>query len=145
MSSAGGCSAGYKFRQDCFSYWWFRTPFRRSDNINNMADERSRTNLNSKCILFFYFTMCMATLITYPDSKVYGSTWGTPGADRTQMGPMLAPWTLLYRLISTSLKFMRYLVQGLVVICLRTRLDGNMMDILRLHIIVCFVIVSIIL
>ena len=24
-----------------------------------------------------------------------GSTWGPSGADRTQMGPMLAPWTLL--------------------------------------------------
>ena len=24
-----------------------------------------------------------------------GPTWGPPGADRTQMGPMLAPWTML--------------------------------------------------
>ena len=24
-----------------------------------------------------------------------GPTWGLPGADRTQVGPMLAPWTLL--------------------------------------------------
>ena len=24
-----------------------------------------------------------------------GPTWGPPGADRTQVGPMLAPWTLL--------------------------------------------------
>ena len=33
----------------------------------------------------------------YPcrDSKVHGPTWGPSGADRTQVGPMLAPWTLL--------------------------------------------------
>ena len=30
-----------------------------------------------------------------PDSKVHGPTWGPPGADRTLVGPMLAPWTLL--------------------------------------------------
>ena len=31
----------------------------------------------------------------YPDSKVHGATQGPPGSCRTQMGPMLAPWTLL--------------------------------------------------
>ena len=31
----------------------------------------------------------------YPDSKVHGPTWGPPGSCRPQMGPMLAPWTLL--------------------------------------------------
>ena len=30
-----------------------------------------------------------------PDRKVHGPTWGPSGADRTQVGPMLAPWTLL--------------------------------------------------
>ena len=30
-----------------------------------------------------------------PDSKVYGPTWGPHGADRTQLGHMWAPWTLL--------------------------------------------------
>ena len=30
-----------------------------------------------------------------PDSKVHGPTWGPSGADRTQVSPMLAPWTLL--------------------------------------------------
>ena len=28
-----------------------------------------------------------------------GPTWGLSGADRTQMDPMLAPWTLLSRVI----------------------------------------------
>ena len=30
-----------------------------------------------------------------PDSKVHGVNMGPSGADRTQVGPMLAPWTLL--------------------------------------------------
>ena len=30
-----------------------------------------------------------------PDSKVNGAHMGPSGADRTQVGPMLAPWTLL--------------------------------------------------
>ena len=29
------------------------------------------------------------------DNKVHGATWGPPGSCRPQMGPMLAPWTLL--------------------------------------------------
>ena len=28
-------------------------------------------------------------------ARFMGLTWGPPGADRTQVGPMLAPWTLL--------------------------------------------------
>ena len=28
-------------------------------------------------------------------AKFMGPTWGPPGADRTNVGPMLAPWTLL--------------------------------------------------
>ena len=33
--------------------------------------------------------------IPCPDSKVHEANWGPSGADRTQVGPMLAPWTLL--------------------------------------------------
>ena len=33
----------------------------------------------------------MVTLI----ARFMGQTWGPSGADRTQVGPMLAPWTLL--------------------------------------------------
>ena len=28
-------------------------------------------------------------------ARFMGPTWGPPGADRTQVGPMLAPWTML--------------------------------------------------
>ena len=34
-------------------------------------------------------------MATYPDSIFMGPTWGPPGSCRPQMGPMLAPWTLL--------------------------------------------------
>ena len=33
--------------------------------------------------------------ITAPIARFMGPTWGSSGATRTQMGPMLAPWTLL--------------------------------------------------
>ena len=33
----------------------------------------------------------------YPDIKVHGPTWGPSGADRTQVGPMLAPRSLQWR------------------------------------------------
>ena len=32
-------------------------------------------------------------------ARFVGSTWGPSGADRTQVGPMLAPWTLLSGMI----------------------------------------------
>ena len=39
-----------------------------------------------------YKTMvCVLSLI----ARFMGPTWGPSGADRTQVGPMLAPWTLL--------------------------------------------------
>ena len=36
---------------------------------------------------------CIEALI----ARFVGPTWGPSGADRTQVGPMLAPWTLLSR------------------------------------------------
>ena len=35
-----------------------------------------------------------------PESKVHGPTWGPPGSCRPQMGPMLAPITLLSRVLT---------------------------------------------
>ena len=39
----------------------------------------------------FYSLQTLLTLI----ARFMGPTWGPPGADRTQVVPMLAPWTLL--------------------------------------------------
>ena len=46
-------------------------------------------------LVFFYRTGCINHIGIIPASKVLGPTWGPSGADRTQVGPMLAPWTLL--------------------------------------------------
>ena len=35
------------------------------------------------------------SVMTNQITRFMGSTWGPSGADRTQVGPMLAPWTLL--------------------------------------------------
>ena len=42
-------------------------------------------------VTFYLCQCCTATLIT----RFIGPTWGPSGADRTQVGPILAPWTLL--------------------------------------------------
>ena len=36
--------------------------------------------------------VCLKTTLI---AQIMGPTWGPPGAGRTQVGPMLAPWTLL--------------------------------------------------
>ena len=36
---------------------------------------------------------------TSPIARFIGPTWGPSGADRTRVGPMLAPWTLLSGLV----------------------------------------------
>ena len=46
---------------------------------------QQRANLAHNC-------WCILTLI----ARFMGPTWGPSGADRTQVGPTLAPWTLLY-------------------------------------------------
>ena len=40
---------------------------------------------------YIRFVDCLITLI----ARLMGPTWGPSGAGRTQVGPMLAPWTLL--------------------------------------------------
>ena len=41
--------------------------------------------------------------LPYQIAKFMGPTWGPPGSCRPQMGPMLAPWTLLSGMASTVL------------------------------------------
>ena len=40
---------------------------------------------------------------TYQITKFMRPTWGPPGSCRSQMGPMLAPWTLLSGLVSQGM------------------------------------------
>ena len=48
---------------------------------------------NMKRTIFLLTHGCR--IVHKPDSKVHGTNMGPSGADRTQVGPMLAPWTLL--------------------------------------------------
>ena len=41
---------------------------------------------------FFIYT---TDSVDFPDSKVHGANMGPPGSCRPQVGPLLAPWTLL--------------------------------------------------
>ena len=40
---------------------------------------------------------CSAHSVTTMIARFMGPTWGPPGTNRTQVGPMLAPWSLLSR------------------------------------------------
>ena len=70
--------------------------------------------ISSVCSLIFLYDLCllcfdevwhMSTLI----ARFMGRTWGPPGADRTQVGPMLAPWTLLSGLVYTYPLWLLYM------------------------------------
>ena len=44
---------------------------------------------------YTYFTVEIKAMIYTQIARFMGQTWGPPGSCRPQMGPMLAPWTLL--------------------------------------------------
>ena len=51
----------------------------------------------------FYFSFRYIALT--PIARFMGPTWGPSGADRTQVGPMLAPWTLLSGELQCTLRY----------------------------------------
>ena len=50
-------------------------------------------NTSRACPYYRWFTLCAS--LTALIARFMGPTWGPSGADRTQVGPMLASWTLL--------------------------------------------------
>ena len=62
---------------------------------------RCEYNLQIHANKFCYIIMetDMILYIIPQRAKFMGSTWGPPGSCRPQMGPMLAPWTLLSRTV----------------------------------------------
>ena len=46
-----------------------------------------------------------SAVYSYPDSKVHGANMGPSGADRTQVGPMLASWTLISGYLELDFRF----------------------------------------
>ena len=60
--------------------------------MHNQIPIKALSELSHKCVGFCWSLYSQIT-------KFMGLTWGPPGSCRPQMGPMLAPWTLLSGLI----------------------------------------------
>ena len=54
-------------------------------------------------------------------ARSMGQTWGPSGAGRTQVGPMLAPWTLLSGYVSTSCSIYGIYFQAITENLIKTR------------------------
>ena len=68
-------------------------PHRRAPADLPMSGGWEKENRHVAIKTNFVFTKpSIATLI----ARFMGPIWGPPGADRTQVDPMLAPWTLLF-------------------------------------------------
>ena len=69
----------------------------RSSNIGLVLPRNSADNKSS-------LVHCWSATIYYPNqsqiARFMGPSWDPPGEDRTQVGPMLAPWTLLSMMIT---------------------------------------------
>ena len=66
-------------------------PSRRVRNVDLLAGDILAPQWRHCQGVFWLHQCALTTLI----ARFMGPTWGPPGADRTQVGPMLAPWTLL--------------------------------------------------
>ena len=60
----------------------------------------------------------MTVKVTSPIARFMWPTWGPSGADRTQVGPMLTPWTLLSGFIYVLCKNMNSFVSSVTKPCL---------------------------
>ena len=90
--------------------YWIRTQPRNRTCVNWLGAD-TRWSLYASVNLVDIKNVCRLTAsIHYPNSwlvakisliaRFMGPTWGPSGADSTQVGPMLAPWTLLSGIIS---------------------------------------------
>ena len=81
----------YSYSGNIFEYgkgwgrylYWINTSHQKSTPV-----VKSRCNINQD--------IWISSLI----ARIIGPTWGPSGADRTQVGPILAPWTLLSGMLS---------------------------------------------
>ena len=56
--------------------------------------------------------VCLAPQAITLIVRFMGPTWGPSGADRTQVGPMLAPWTLLFGYLNWCWISVRWVVRN---------------------------------
>ena len=61
------------------------------DNVQSSAHQMSNIHFLYSALVRILWNIIVTALI----ARLMGPTWGPYGADRTQMGPTLAPWTLL--------------------------------------------------
>ena len=60
------------------------------------------------CVWRIYIRDCTFNSRPSLIARFMGTTWGPSGADRTQVGPMLAPWTLLSGMVDWILSIRRF-------------------------------------
>ena len=78
----------FSFKSHGHSFAWVQLTISQHWFINSLAPNR---RLYEQIGFLFTMHICATTQI----ARFMGLTWGPPGDDRTQVGPMLAPWTLL--------------------------------------------------
>ena len=84
---------GYQFCwRICKCLWWYDYIYvdpggKKSHNVGR--------NMGSLCEKMPHTSLLTLIPQLHHDDMLMGPIWGPAGADRTQVGPMLAPWTLL--------------------------------------------------
>ena len=71
-----------------FVQWWMCLGYQSSGSMHTLVTWEPSGKIEAQ-----------SSGIVFPDSKVHGANMGLIWADRTQVGPMLAPWTLLSGLL----------------------------------------------
>ena len=80
-------------QHSCSPWWGTSLPPAQLQHTHLSFTYCAATNLDhSSCWGWILFRLGFGD---YPDSKVHGANMGLHGSNRPQMGPMLAPWTLL--------------------------------------------------
>ena len=82
------------------NYFWDHN---KKTHYNTKHDNSMEQNLVFCHVSCYHWIYCSPYNIVYCFysliERFMGPTWGPSGADRTQVGPMLAPWTLLSGLL----------------------------------------------
>ena len=109
-----------------YYYYYYYYYYYSVDNIPyqcdiNCADHFTLDALASRpvaCVLLCWiYTYWTALHRLSPDSKRMGPTWAPHGDDRIQVGPMLAPWTLLSGSCNWSYVLPQKIFQALDYLC----------------------------
>ena len=103
------------FLWKCHSFWHRKCLELRGTRPPNLRIHAECPNHSSYRVVFFRLgtVFCYHLSLSSQIARFMGSTWGPPGSCRPQMGPMMAPWTLLSGIHYT----MRNMHTGLTLLC----------------------------